>query len=73
MNAGTNGSTVFTCLGGLYDSGGTGASAPYQNNENYVITVCPDVPGDFMTLQWTVFNLDCTDNLPGPPTDADHL
>ncbi|MEO9533003.1 MAG: PKD domain-containing protein [Crocinitomicaceae bacterium] len=73
MNAGTNGTTVNTCLGGLYDSGGTGANAPYQNGESYVITVCPDVPGDFMTLQWTVFNLDCTDNVPGPPTDADNI
>ncbi|MEX1001283.1 MAG: PKD domain-containing protein [Crocinitomicaceae bacterium] len=73
MNAGTNGTTVNTCLGGLYDSGGTGANAPYQNNESYVITVCPDVPGDFMTIQWTVFNLDCTDNVPGAGTDADNI
>ena len=73
MNAGNNGVTFNTCLGGLYDSGGTGASAPYSNNESYVVTVCPDVPGDFMTLLWTVFDLDCTDNLPGPPTDADHI
>ncbi len=73
MNAGTDGTTVNTCLGGLYDSGGTGANAPYQNNESFVITVCPDIPGDFMTLQWTVFNLDPTDNVPGPPTDADNI
>ncbi|UKN01504.1 PKD domain-containing protein [Paracrocinitomix mangrovi] len=73
MNAGSNGTTVNTCLGGLYDSGGTGASAPYSNNESYVITICPDTPGDFITLQWTVFNLDCTDNVPGPGTDADNI
>lgn len=73
MNSSTNGTTVYTCLGGLYDSGGTGASAPYSNNESYVITVCPDVPGDYMTLQWTVFSLDCTDNVPGPGTDADNI
>lgn len=73
MNPGTDGTTVNTCLGGLYDSGGTGANAPYQNNESLVITVCPDVPGDFMTLQWTVFSLDPTDNVPGPPTDADNI
>ncbi|MEZ4922974.1 MAG: PKD domain-containing protein [Crocinitomicaceae bacterium] len=73
MNAGNNGTTFITCLGGLYDSGGTGANAPYSNNENYVVTICPDNPTDFITLQWTVFNLDCTDNLPGPPTDADHI
>ena len=73
MNAGTNGTTVNTCLGGLYDSGGTGANVNYQNNENYVITVCPNIPGDFMTLLWTVFTLDCTDNIPGPGTDADNV
>ncbi len=73
MNAGTNGTTVNTCLGGLYDSGGTGANVNYQNGESYVITVCPDVPGDFMTLLWTVFDLDPTDNVPGPPTDADNI
>lgn len=73
MNAGNNGATFNTCLGGLYDSGGTGASAPYGNNESYVVTVCPDNPTDFITLQWTVFNLDCTDNVPGPPTDADNI
>lgn len=73
MNAGTNGTTVNTCLGGLYDSGGTAAAADYSNNENYVVTICPDTPGDFITLMWTTFALDCTDNVPGPGTDADHI
>jgi gliding motility-associated-like protein len=73
INAANNGTTYNTCLGGLYDSGGTGASAPYGNNESYVVTVCPDNPTDYITLQWTVFDLDCTDNLPGPPTDADNI
>jgi gliding motility-associated-like protein len=73
MNPGTNGTTINTCLGGLYDSGGTGANVDYQNGESLVITVCPDVPGDFMTLLWTVFDLDCTDNIPGPGSDADNI
>ncbi len=73
MNPTTDGTTVFTCLGGLYDSGGTGAGTDYQNNESLVITVCPDVPGDFMTLLWTVFDLDPTDNVSGPGTDADNI
>ena len=73
MNAANNGATFNACVAGLYDSGGTGASAPYSNNESYVVTICPDNPNDFITLQWTVFNLDCTDNLPGPPTDADNI
>lgn len=73
MNAATDGTTVNTCLGGLFDSGGTAAAAPYSNNESYVVTVCPDVPGDYMTILFTIFNLDCTDNIPGPGSDADNI
>ena len=73
MNAGNNGTTFNTCLGGLYDSGGTAAATDYQNGESYVVTVCPDIPGDFMTILWTVFDLDCTDNIPGPGSDADNI
>jgi len=73
MNAANNGTTFNTCLGGLYDSGGTAAATDYQNGESYVVTVCPDVPGDYMTLLWTVFDLDCTDNIPGPGSDADNI
>lgn len=73
MGPGTDGSTIITCLGGLYDSGGTGAAADYANNENYTVTICPDVADDDITLLWTTFDLDCTDEVPGPPTDADHI
>jgi len=74
MNAGSNNTTVNTCLGGLYDSGGSGAGGPYQNNESYTITVCPDVPGDFITLSWTVFNLDPTNTSVVPnTTNADNI
>jgi gliding motility-associated-like protein len=73
MDAASDGTTVNTCFGGLYDSGGTGGAADYQNGESYVVTICPDVPGDFITLLWTTFNLDCTDNVPGPGSDADNI
>jgi gliding motility-associated-like protein len=73
MDAGSNNTTVNTCLGGLFDSGGAGAIAPYTNNENYTVTICPDVPGDFITLYWVVFQLDPTDNVPGPGSDADNI
>jgi gliding motility-associated-like protein len=45
-----------TCNGSLYDSGGTGA-ADYNNNENLTVTICPDVPGDAISLQWVTFAL----------------
>ena len=75
MNGTTNNTTVSTCLGGLYDSGGTGAGAGYGNNENFTITVCPNVPGDYMTLQWTIFTLDNTNTHPNAPnqTNADNI
>lgn len=73
MGPGTDGTTINTCLGGLFDSGGTGAAAPYGNDEDYVVTICPDVVGDDITLLWTVFDLDCTDELPGPPSNADRI
>lgn len=73
MDAASDNTTVNTCLGGLFDSGGAGAVAPYQNNESYTVTICPDVPGDFITLYWVVFQLDPTDNIPGPGSDADNM
>lgn len=74
MNAGNNNTTFNTCLGGLYDSGGTGTGGPYQNNESFTVTICPDVPGDFMTLQWTIFDLDAANTSPIPTqTNADNI
>ncbi|HEX2616152.1 MAG TPA: PKD domain-containing protein, partial [Flavobacteriales bacterium] len=49
------------CGGVMYDSGGEGASG-YQNNENYVFTLCPDVPGNVIYLTFFNFNL----NTSGP-------
>ncbi len=45
------------CEGALYDSGGQGASG-YLNNENYIFTLCPDVPGNGLHLIFSTFNLD---------------
>ena len=73
INAANDGTTFTTCLGGIYDSGGTGAGADYSNDENYVVTICPSTPGDDINLIWTVFSLDPTDLVAGPPTDADHI
>ncbi|WP_236625364.1 choice-of-anchor L domain-containing protein [Mangrovimonas yunxiaonensis] len=43
----------------FYDSGGPGATTDsgffYQNDENYVMTICPDASGDFIQLTFTEF------------------
>jgi len=57
---------INTCTGAFLDSGGQGASG-YQNNESFVSTICPDVPGDAITVTFPTFNLSAQ----GPnPIDA---
>lgn len=76
MDAASDNQVFFGCgPGGLFDSGGTGASAPYQNNENYTVTICPDdtTTGEFISLYWTVFNLDPTNTAPNPNNNADYI
>lgn len=50
-----SGGNITTCVGVLEDSGGP--SAPYDNNENFTVVICADVPGDGISLNWVVFNL----------------
>lgn len=54
--------TINTCGGVMEDSGGP--SAPYGNNENFTVVICPDNPGDAISLNWVVFNL--SQQLPQP-------
>ncbi|OIQ28190.1 MAG: hypothetical protein BM564_10725, partial [Bacteroidetes bacterium MedPE-SWsnd-G2] len=51
----TNGNFV-QCSGVFYDSGGE--FGPYGNDENFVITICPENPGlgEFIILDFTVFS-----------------
>ncbi len=54
---------IDACAGVLEDSGGP--MGDYGNNENFTTVICPDVPGDVISLQWVVFNLSLTG--PNPP------
>ncbi len=44
------------CTGAFLDSGGQGAGG-YGNNENYTYTLCPDVAGGAISLNFITFNL----------------
>jgi hypothetical protein len=50
------------CGGNFYDSGGP--TGTYQDNEDNIVTICPDVPGDVVTVEFTSFSLE---------TDFDYL
>jgi hypothetical protein len=47
-------STISTCSGTFYDSGG--ASGSYQNSENYTMTFCSSVPGNRISFNFTSFD-----------------
>lgn len=48
--------TITTCTGALVDSGGEGGPG-YSNNEDVVTTICPDQPGEGISLNFVTFNL----------------
>lgn len=48
--------SVSTCAGAFLDSGGQGASG-YSDNEDLTYTICPDVAGDAISLDFITFNL----------------
>lgn len=53
MNGTTNGTTVNTCAGTIYDSGG--AAGTFQNSEDYTLTICSNA-GSSVILSITAFN-----------------
>jgi len=53
--------TFESCGGLLIDSGGQGGPG-YGNDEYFVCTICPDVDGDVITVDFITFQLDQTGN-----------
>ena len=52
----TDGATSNTCSGTFYDSGGS--TGNYGNIETITHTICPDIPGGQVQLDFTSFNLE---------------
>ena len=44
--------TVSQCGGVFYDSGGV--SANYSDNESFILTICPDTPGNLVQLNYSL-------------------
>ncbi len=65
MTPASNNQTFSTCNGFVIDSGGQGGPG-YGNNENITITICPDTPGEIISIVFNLFSLDLTDDNPAP-------
>jgi gliding motility-associated-like protein len=64
--------TINTCNGVVFDTGGQGASG-YQNGENFTVVICPDIPGDVITLVFNNFALNTTNTATPPQNNADNI
>lgn len=73
MSPANNLQTFSTCNGFIIDSGGQGGPG-YSNGENIVITICPDTPGNIMSIVFNLFSLSTTDDNPSPNiTNVDYM
>lgn len=59
FTAANDNATFNTCNGFIIDSGGQGGGG-YANNESITITICPDTPGEIISVVFNLFNLDGT-------------
>ena len=56
QNYNMSNSSVTTCSGNFYDSGGAGGT--YGNNQTFVFTICPSTPGAQIQVNFTAFALE---------------
>lgn len=54
LNSETNGTTITTCSGTMYDSGG--AEGYYGNSEDYIVSICSSNPENLVSIEFTQFN-----------------
>ncbi|MEX1193272.1 MAG: PKD domain-containing protein, partial [Brumimicrobium sp.] len=52
----SDGTTITTCSGNFYDSGGS--TGDYSSNETFTFTICPDTPGSLVEVDFTSFELE---------------
>ncbi len=60
--------TVTTCAGVFIDDG-VGEGGPYIPGNSYTFTICPDNPGDVITINFVAFSLFTSPN----PNNSDYL
>lgn len=73
FDAASNGQTISTCNGFIIDSGGQGGPG-YSNGETFIVTICPDTPGEIINIVFNTFNLSLTDDNPSPAvTNVDYM
>lgn len=73
MSASNNAQTFNTCSGFIIDSGGQGGSG-YSDNETVTITICPNTPGDIISIVFNLFSLSTVDDNPSPAiTNLDYM
>ncbi|AEA43768.1 PKD domain containing protein [Fluviicola taffensis DSM 16823] len=73
VSAVNNNQTFNTCNGFIIDSGGQGGPG-YGNNETVVVTICPDTPGDVISMVFNIFQLSTTDDNPAANiTNVDYM
>jgi gliding motility-associated-like protein len=63
MSSASNNQTFNTCNGFIIDSGGQGGTG-YSNGQNVTITICPDTPGEIVSI---VFNFIALSNIDDNP------
>lgn len=73
MTPAISGQTINTCNGFVIDSGGQGGPG-YGNNETVIVTICPDTPGDIMSIVFNLFQLSNVDDNPAANiTNVDYM